>query len=87
MLSDFHLAIGAIPNGYSTGQYAGATWAVTVERSRDGRRTKLYGERLGGCDHVSFNLYVVAGEPRLKPCEMPAEKVRAFVLGYIVDRT
>ncbi|MEL6567383.1 MAG: hypothetical protein AAFQ22_03120 [Pseudomonadota bacterium] len=81
-LGAFLSALKALPKGYSTGDYAGASWGVTVERSEDGRRVKLYGEALGGADHVSFNLYVVGGEPRLKPCEMPERKVVAFVLDY-----
>lgn len=84
---DFLAALDAIPTGYTTGQYEGAPWGVTVERSGDGRRVKLYGERLGGAGHVSFNLYVVRGEARLKPCEMLAEKVRAFVLFYVPSET
>ncbi|MEO0465285.1 MAG: hypothetical protein AAF216_01985 [Pseudomonadota bacterium] len=55
---------------------------MTVERSADGKRVKLYGEALGGADHVSFNLYLAGGVYRLKPCEMPEDKVIAFVLGY-----
>lgn len=78
-------ALAAIPTGYSQGAYAGERWGVSVERSADGRRVKLYGERLSGGDHVSFNLYRVGGEDRLKPCEMPAQKVMDFVLGYAPD--
>ena len=48
---------------------------------------KLYGEALGANDHVSFNLYFVGGDPRLKPCEMPKAKVVAFVLGYKTTQT
>ena len=81
----FLSALAELPTGYSQGDYSGARWGVTVERSADGRRTKLYGEALGGSDHVSFNLYRLAGEDRLKPCEMPAAKVIDFVLGYRPD--
>jgi hypothetical protein len=43
---------------------------------------KLYAEELGGPDRVSLNIYAPpAGEPALKPCEMPLDKVTAFVLG------
>ncbi len=59
---------------------------MTVERSSDGRRVKLYGEELGGADRVSFNLYFAGGAARLKPCEMSEEKVVAFVLGFVPDR-
>ena len=75
-------ALGKLPAGYSRGEFADAPWGVTVDRSGDGKRIKLYGEALGAADHVSFNLYVAGGQPRLKPCEMPAQKVIDFVLGY-----
>lgn len=78
----FLSALARLPSGYSVGLFEGARWGVTVERSADGRREKLYGEALGGRDHVSFNLYRVGGQPRLKPCEMPAAKVIDFVRGF-----
>lgn len=73
----------ALPSGYWQALYHSARWGVTVVRSADGRRIKLYGEALGGADHVSFNLYLTDHAPRLKPCEMPAEKVIAFVSAVI----
>jgi hypothetical protein len=43
----------------------------------------LFARALAGGDVVSFNLYRLrSGEDSLRPCEMPAEKVVAFVLGY-----
>lgn len=78
----FFNALDQIPAGYSRGEFSGASWGVTVDRSGDGKRIKLYGEALGASDHVSFNLYVAGGTPRLKPCEMPAQKVIDFVLNY-----
>jgi hypothetical protein len=48
-----------------------------------GREIKLYAEELGGTDLVRFNLYRLSDDQaRLKPCEMPEEKVVDFVLGY-----
>ena len=85
-LSVFLTALAGLPSGYSQGDYLGQRWSATIERSADGRRIKLYGEALGGTDHVSFNLYTVAGQPRLKPCEMPAAKVVDFVLGFRLSR-
>ena len=84
-MDGFLPALAVLPVGYSTGLYADRRWGVTVERSADGRRVKLYGEELGGADHVSFNLYFAGGEARLKPCEMPEAKVVAFVLGFVPD--
>lgn len=82
MDEQFLIALAKLPTGYTRGSYCGGSWGITVERSADGRRVKLYGEALGGDDHISFNLYRVAGEPRLKPCEMPEAKVIDFVLGF-----
>lgn len=78
----FLASLDAMPVGYSIFLYDGNRWGVTVEHLADGRQTKLYGEELGGKDHVSFNLYRPrSGKVLLKPCEMPDEKVVAFVLG------
>ncbi|WP_343561915.1 hypothetical protein [Kiloniella sp. b19] len=84
----FLSALKAIPEGYSTGLYRGYSYGTTLLVSADGKRVKLYAEELGGNDHISFNLYHTAGKgPLLKPCEMPAEKVMAFVLGYELSAT
>ena len=54
-----------------------------MNRSDDGRRLWLWAEALGGPERVSANLYLLSdGRALLKPCEMPAETVRAFLLGY-----
>jgi hypothetical protein len=45
---------------------------------------KLYAEELGGPDRISLNIYAPpSGEPALRPCEMPVDKVTAFVLGAV----
>lgn len=78
----FLKALAALPGGYFKADYHGAPYGVTVERLSGGRQVKLYAEHLGGADHVSFNLYLpTSGKVLLKPCEMPAEKVIAFVEG------
>lgn len=85
-LTEFMQNLDALPTGYWRGVFRNAPWSMTLERSSDGRRLKLFGEHLGGDDHVSFNLYFVNGKPRLKPCEMPAEKVIDFVLEFEISR-
>ena len=82
----FMAALEALPMGYSQGWCDGRRWGVTIEASADARRCWLYGEALDGADHVSFNLYRLATGPALRPCEMPAATVVAFVLGYRPDR-
>ena len=83
---DFETALDAIPSGYGEGVCEGLRYGVTVRKSRDGKRTSLFARALAGGDLVSFNLYRLrSGEDSLRPCEMPVEKVVAFVLGYVPD--
>ena len=82
----FLAALAAIPAGHGEGLYQGRRWGVTHTASADGRRHWLYGEERGGAGRVSFNLYRLGAGPVLKPCEMPAAAVIAFVLGYRPDR-
>ncbi|MFK3889198.1 hypothetical protein [Sphingomonas sp. NPDC079357] len=71
------------PPGHGEGTYDGRRWGVTLAESADRRRLWLYGEELGGTLRISFNLYRLAGgRVALRPCEMPAATVIAFVLGY-----
>jgi hypothetical protein len=83
---DFESALAAIPNGYGEGLYKGLRYGVTVRKSRDGKRISLFARALAGGDLVSFNLYrLSSGEVSLRPCEMPVEKVVAFVQDYVPD--
>lgn len=82
-LSEFNAAFRGVPDGYSQGVYEGRRYGVTVRRSEDGRRNSLFARELAGTDVVSFNLYrLSSGKTSLKPCEMSADKVEAFVLGF-----
>jgi hypothetical protein len=73
--------ISAFPAGYRDGTYLGRRYGVTLSRGTPGA-TKLYAEELGGNNYISFNLYHPTGKRALlKPCEMPVEKVIAFVMG------
>lgn len=81
--ANFEKALAALPGGYTEGVYQDRRYGVTIRRSDDGRRSSLFARELAGKDVVSFNLYRLSnGDVSLKPCEMPAEKVRAFVLGF-----
>ena len=72
----------ALPPGYSEGLYQGRRYGITRTSSPDGRRHWLFAEELGGPGRVSCNLYRLGpGRLTLRPCEMPAEVVTAFVLG------
>lgn len=80
-LEAFVKQLGQLPSGASVVRYQGRRYGLTIKEARDRRQLWLYAEELGGTDRISFNLYrLSSGAVRLKPCEMPAEKVIDFVL-------
>jgi hypothetical protein len=68
----------AFPDGAHEAVYNGKRYLMRKETRLGGKLIKLYAEELGGNDFVSLNYYETA-PPRLKPCEMPVEKVIAFI--------
>ena len=83
----FRAALDRLPEGFSTGHYQGRRYRIEKTTHTAGRSVKLYARDLGGPDFISLNLYHLAAGDLLKPCEMPEEKVRAFVLGVKPDCT
>ena len=78
--------LAAWPQGWFTASYDGRRYGVTNTAHADGRSLKLYAEELGGPDFVSLNLYLPPeGAPMLRPCEMPVEKVMAFIRAATPD--
>lgn len=73
---DVSTLFGRIPQGWSRRRYDGRLYGVTRTVTADGRIQKIFAEELGGTDVVSANLYL---DDRFHPCEMPAEKVLAFL--------
>ena len=71
----------ALPLGSFDASFQGRRYGVTRTERAGGRQAWLWAEELGGTDRISANLYRLRSGARLKPCEMPAEKVMAFVLG------
>lgn len=79
--------LAAWPQGYFTADYDGRRYGVSNTSHAGGRSLKLYAEELGGTDIISLNLYTPThGEPALRPCEMPVEKVMAFIAGAVPVR-
>lgn len=79
-------ALASWPRGWFTARYEGRRYGVSHSVHADGRSAKLYAEELGGADRISLNIYAPpSGEPALKPCEMPIDKVTAFVLGAVPE--
>lgn len=83
---EFLAAFDALPIGGYGGTAFGRRYRVTKTVLLGGRSQKLEAEELGGPDYISLNLYRLAdGTALLNPCEMPEEKVRAFVLAVVAD--
>lgn len=81
----FLAAFAALPTGTHTGEFDGKRYVVSKSVFNAGKSWKLVAEELGGTDYISLNLYDLASGPRLYPCEMPAEKVIAFVCGLTLE--
>ncbi len=81
MIDAFLEAFDALPCGAFKGWYKGRRYLVLREDFADGAAQKLIARELGGPDYISLNLYRLTSGARLKPCEMPTEKVIKFVLG------
>ncbi|WP_264211028.1 hypothetical protein [Leisingera thetidis] len=83
-LQAFLAAFDALPLGAFTGRAGGRKYTVTRQNLAAGKAQKLVARELGGSDCISLNLYRLASGARLKPCEMPADKVIRFVLALKV---
>jgi len=73
------MQIHHIPQGYSQARYQGKRYSLTRTDRAGGKAISVYAEELGGKDYISFNYYRRAQGGRLKPCEMPEEKVLDFL--------
>ena len=82
-LEAFLRAFDALPLGTFKGASGGRRYVVV--RRGDGARNSLVAEELGGADYISLNLYRLSSGARLKPCEMPEQKVIGFVLGLVPE--
>ena len=81
MIDAFLAAFDALPSRSFEGMYNGKRYSVLREDFSGGKSQKLVAHELGGTDYISMNLYRLQTGARLKPCEMPEDKVVAFVMG------
>lgn len=84
-MADLVELVARVPDGWSTATYDGRRWAVTKTTRAGGRAVSVYAEELGGTDVVSTNVYLPDAGPELRPCEMPAAKVEAFLAGGVFE--
>lgn len=82
---DVLAGIKALPLGTTTGEANGRRYVTTRTALSNGRAIKLVAEELGGTDYISANLYDLSKGAQLYPCEMPPEKIIAFVRAYLPE--
>jgi len=71
-----------VPEGWTAVTYEGRPYGLSRTTRAAGHSISIYAEELGGSDVVSANIYRPASGDVLKPCEMPAPKVLAFLRGW-----
>ena len=80
--TELHALVDRVPTGWTEVGYAGRTWGLTRADHAGGGTTTLYAEELGGTSAVSANVWRTSGGDVLRPCEMPARDVLAFLRGW-----
>ncbi|MFK7938136.1 MAG: hypothetical protein AB8B82_02060 [Roseovarius sp.] len=78
-------ALTHLPLGAFRGHSQGRDWLVVRSVFAGGASEKLVARGLDGTGYISLNLYRLEAGPRLKPCEMPAERVARFVADLTVS--
>ncbi len=71
--------VDRVPEGWTRVKVDGRAYGLTRTTHTGGRSVSLYAEELGGPDVVSANVWLLAGGAVLRPCEMPAAEVEAFL--------
>ena len=78
----FVVAFDGLPEGAFEAWYNGKRWHAVRSSHAGVQSAKLVAEEAGGRGYVSLNLYRLPdGRMLLRPCEMSAAKVHAFVCG------
>lgn len=75
------------PIGTTLGRAFGRPYLATKTLFSAGKSIKLAAQERGGRDYISLNFYDLRRGPQFYPCEMPAQKVIAFVRAYRPDPT
>jgi len=79
---DLATLVDRVPEGWTAVTYGGRSYGLRRTSRAGGRSIAIYAEELGGSDVVSANVYRTSAEDVLKPCEMPAPTVLAFLEGW-----
>lgn len=79
---DLEDLLARVSEGWTVASYEGRRYGLSRTTHLDGRSLSLYAEELGGSDVVSANVVRLTRGAELRPCEMPAAKVLAFLSGW-----
>lgn len=74
--------VDQVPEGWTAVTFEGRRYGLSRTTRAGGRSISIYAEELGGPDVVSTNVYRTAAAELLRPCEMSAAKVLAFLNGW-----
>ena len=75
----FSAAFHALPTGTFDALWQGRAYRVVRQPVAGAPGWKLQAWEKAGGDYISLNLYHLGKGPALRPCEMSADKVVAFV--------
>ena len=87
-MTDIHRAaerLDALPEGTVTGTAGVRRFVASKTAFNAGKSCKIVAEELGGPDYISLNCYRLNGVSQLRPCEMPLDKVVAFLCDFVPD--
>ena len=79
MTGSLAVLVDGVPEGWSVVERDGRRYGLTRVTRAGGRSSSIFAEELGGTDVVSANVYRTSNGEVLKPCEMSARKVLAFL--------
>ncbi len=79
---DLEELLARIPEGWTRVDFDGRSYGLTRTSRAGGRGVAVFAEELGGTDVVSANVDQTVDGPLLRPCEMPAAKVLAFLAAW-----
>ena len=79
---DLAALLERVPEGWTSVTCHGRRYGLSRTTRAGGRSVSVYAEELGGPDVVSTNVYRTTTADLLRPCEMPAAKVLAFLRAW-----
>lgn len=74
--------VARIADGWTPVRYGGRRYGLTRTTHGSGASVSVYAEELGGTDVISTNVFRTSAGALLRPCEMPAATVLAFLRGW-----